>query len=247
VATRLKPFFTFFGGKHKLAPRYPAPTRRLLIEPFASSAGYATFHHTLDVRLYNLDPIICGVWDYLINCSSREVRRLPVKFDHVDELNAPQEAKWLIGFWLNRASTGPRLSPSAWMRTELHPTCFWGAVVKERIAHQCQFIRHWTIKNIPYSRVPCKRATWFIDPPYDHASGRLYRHKVMNHDRLGTWCRSLPGQLIVCEREGADWLPFSPFQIARALEGSRGKSVSKEMMWTRDNQLHISVRVTHGA
>lgn len=38
---KLKPFFTYFGGKYRIAPRYPKPQYNTIIEPFAGSAGYS--------------------------------------------------------------------------------------------------------------------------------------------------------------------------------------------------------------
>lgn len=35
----LRPFWRYYGGKFRAAPRYPKPTRSKLIEPFARSAG----------------------------------------------------------------------------------------------------------------------------------------------------------------------------------------------------------------
>jgi hypothetical protein len=40
----VRPFFSFFGSKWRVAPHYPAPERDLIIEPFAGSAGYSLRH-----------------------------------------------------------------------------------------------------------------------------------------------------------------------------------------------------------
>lgn len=49
------------------------------------------------------------------------------------------------------------------------------------------------------------------------------------------WCQSRRGQTLVCENDGATWLPFQPFHDALATPGSRrpGK-VSKEVIWTNE-------------
>ena len=31
----MKPFFTYFGGKYRVAPKYPSPLHETLIEPIA--------------------------------------------------------------------------------------------------------------------------------------------------------------------------------------------------------------------
>ena len=54
-------------------------------------------------------------------------------------------------------------------------------------------------------------ASWFVDPPYQN-QGKHYHYGPENVDfaMLGNWCRTRLGQVIVCENEGADWLPFTP-------------------------------------
>lgn len=51
----------------------------------------------------------------------------------------------------------------------------------------------------------------------------------MDFDALATWCRSRTGQVIVCEQQGATWLPFTP--LADALN-SQGK-IKTEVIWSR--------------
>ena len=40
-AHALLPFWAYYGGKWRSAPRYPAPVHGRIIEPFAGAAGYA--------------------------------------------------------------------------------------------------------------------------------------------------------------------------------------------------------------
>lgn len=62
-----------------------------------------------------------------------------------------------------------------------------------------------------YADAPDIEATWFIDPPYQRvAKGYTYGASDIDFDVLAEWCRSRRGQVIVCEQEGADWLPFRP-------------------------------------
>ena len=219
-----------------MANYYPPPTHSTIIEPFAGSAGYALRYPDRNVRLYDADPIICAVWDYLIHVRPEEIRCLPLFFSHIDELNVCQEAKWLIGFWLNKGTTQPSKSPSKWMRDyqARQPGCtYWSAAVVERIASQVPHIRHWTIAQSPYANIPNQTATWFVDPPYEKA-GRAYRFHDIDYANLASWCRSRSGQTIVCENAGADWLPFKPFRVIKGLEGRRGGKRSVEVIWTND-------------
>jgi len=230
----MRPFFSFFGSKFRVAPHYPQPTHNTVIEPFAGAAGYSLRYPELQVKLYDVDPIICAIWDYLVNASSEEIRSLPLQFDHVDDIKVPQEAKWLIGFWLNKGTVHPSKTPSKWMRDyqARQPGCtYWSAAVVERIAAQVGCIRHWTISEAPYSSIANERATWFVDPPYEVA-GRAYRFPDIDYHHLGDWCKSRSGQTMVCENAGADWLPFRPFRTVKGLEGKRGGKKSVEIVWT---------------
>ena len=68
------------------------------MEPFAGSAAYACRYADRRVILCDADPVICAIWEYLINVSASEVLALPLRFEHIDELtNVPQAARWLIG------------------------------------------------------------------------------------------------------------------------------------------------------
>lgn len=235
---RLRPFFSFFGGKRRSAPRYPHPRFGKIKEPFAGSAGYSTLHASADVFLTDEDPIIVGVWAYLIRTSSEEIRRIPLLAhdQSVEDLGSvPQEARHLVGFWLNKGTAAPCRQPGAWMRAGSHTNSFWGEVIRERIAYQVNYIRHWQVKCSTYVGVPNERATWFVDPPYQKA-GEHYRFssKRINYEHLSAWCREREGAVIVCENEGADWLPFRIHAVAKATHGAARAGVSKEVVWTRD-------------
>ena len=52
----LKIFFSYFGGKWRAAPHYPAPTEPHIIEPFAGAAGYAMRYPERKVTLIDADP-----------------------------------------------------------------------------------------------------------------------------------------------------------------------------------------------
>lgn len=229
----LRPFFSFYGAKWRAAKYYPAPVHERLIEPFAGSAGYATRFPERQVLLNDLDPYICGVWDFLIHASEGDINHLPTVVEHIDEVNASQEAKWLIGFWLNNGATAPCKTLSAWGKEYTSDCNFWGAGIKQRLITQVPFIRHWKVSNVSYDSLENDLATWFVDPPYTQA-GKHYRMKFDNPDMfddLAGWCKKREGQVIVCEADGADWLPFQPFKNVKSNPSSRGKRISKEVVW----------------
>ena len=231
-AVKLWPFFCLYGGKWRAAPHYDQPIHDTIIEPFAGSAGYSMRYPARHVRLYDADPLIVGLWQYLIAVSSDEILALPTEVEHVDDLAVCEEARWLIGFWLNKGMTSPCKTPSKWMRDGWRPNSQWGPVIRQRIATQVDAIRHWTIEERSYEDVPMETATWFVDPPYNNAAGRRYRHHDIDFRHLGAWCRELPGQAIVCEQTGALWLPFCPFKEIKSTEGSKRTNRSAEVVWT---------------
>src|SRR5215467_11108398 len=108
---QLRPFFGYFGGKWRDALKhYPAPAHDTVVEPFAGSAGYSIRYAHSKIVLCELDPILSEVWRYLLRVKPREVMRLPdiPLGGTLNDLNIGQEAKWLIGFWLNRGTESPR-------------------------------------------------------------------------------------------------------------------------------------------
>ncbi len=227
----MKLFFTYYGGKYRIAPRYPKPKHDTIIEPFAGSAGYSIRYPHKKIKLLDINPRIIGTWQYLIKVKEREILALPEVFEDVRELNICQEAKWLAGFWCNKGSAEPRNKPSTWMKSGVHPNSQWGAAIKHRIASQLKDIRHWEASLGSFQDIKNEKATWFIDPPYSAVAGRHYTYNEIDYENLAEWSRNRKGQKIVCEMQGANWLPFETFHTAKALEGPRGGKKIKEVVW----------------
>ena len=233
----LRPFWTYYGGKWRVAKRYPAPEYPRVIEPFAGAAGYSLRYAHLNVTLVDADEKIAGMWAYLIRVRPEEVLALPdvPEGGTVDDVVWPcPEARWLAGFWLTRGSARPKRSASAWMRDPRYSAWSWGDKARERVASQVGAIRHWRVVHGDYTAAPDVPATWFVDPPYQRA-GTRYRHgsRAIDFAALASWCRSRPGQVMVCEQQGADWLPFEPVFVAKANESVNGGKRSAEALWTR--------------
>lgn len=227
---RLRPFFSYYGSKHRIAPRYPVPEYPLIVEPFAGSAAYATLHFQRKVHLYEVSPQVAGVWRYLIGATGAEIRRLPLlpAGACVDDLSvACEEARFLVGFWLNKGVAHACKSAAAWMRSGNFPDQFWGERIRERIASQVEHIRHWRVFEASYLTAPDVAATYFVDPPYRGSRGRRYPYRRVNYLQLSRWCRGRQGQVIACEGAGASWLPFQPHVSTRGLIG-----YSQEVLWT---------------
>lgn len=223
----MRPFFPYFGSKWRMARHYPAPSGDTVVEPFAGGAGYACFHDVPRAILVDKDPVIAGVWSYLIAVSPAEIMALPdlpAVGDCVDDHAIPQEAKWLIGFWLNRGSASPKKSRTAYSARSDRSQLNWGPGAKQRIASQIPLISGWQIVHGGYEDCTDVEATWFIDPPYGD-KGRYYRVPFNGFIELGNWCRRRRGLVIACEGPDATWLPFRPLGSFKSTRGRADESV----------------------
>lgn len=237
----LKMFFSYYGSKagHR-AKKYPTPIYDVLIEPFAGAANYSVLHHKCKVWLVDKNPMIAGIWQYLIAAKESEILGLPT-FDREDQTIAelgdmPQEARWLIGFWCDMGVAAPKNRPQNWhraaMRGELSLAMFWSDAAKERIASQLKHIRHWRAFCASYDQINNARATWFVDPPY-MTGGQEYKHgkSGIDYQHLAQWCKERKGQVVVCENPSADWLPFQEVFSSGASCHFTGRKISKEALW----------------
>jgi site-specific DNA-adenine methylase len=216
----VRPLFPYYGSKWNIARHYPRPVGDV-VEPFAGGAGYATFYDAPRAHLVDADPIIVGVWSYLLRVKPAEIEALPLLpevGDNVDNYNLPQEAKWLIGFWLNRGSAQPKKSRTAYSARTDKAQLNWGQRAKDRIISQLELISGWTVRQGDFTSAPNIAGTWFIDPPYGD-KGKFYRVPFSDFARLAPWCHDRRGQLIVCEGPGADWLPFQPLGNFKSSKG----------------------------
>lgn len=233
-AEGLRTFWSYFGAKWRAAPLYPYPAHGTIIEPFAGAAGYSLRYFNRNVILIERYHKVAEIWRYLIGASGAEIRSIPI-VDHVDDLPAwlPNGARWLVGFRITSAATSPRKTATA--------RSTWTEETRDRIAFQVDYIRHWQIIEGSWSAAPYVEATWFVDPPYQ-VEGKHYIHKASDLDfgRLAQGCCAMPGQVIVCENEGANWLPFVPFAELGSARSDLGK-VSKEVIWYKEDPIRSQV------
>ncbi len=236
----LKPFFCYFGGKWRIALKYPPPRHKTIIEPFAGAAGYSTRWWNRQVILCDLNEQVVGTWQYLIRSSASDILALPSKVDDVRDLKVCQEAKYLIGWWMQSGRNSIRFHKVPKARP--CPNSLWGSIIRDRIAKQITKIQHWKVTlgswQTVTERYRASNALWFVDPPYQHIIGGLsYTHNSsnINYEELSTWCRSRQDQVIVCESDAADWLPFRPFLNGVNGDTKGGVTVrTNEVIWTNE-------------
>lgn len=238
----MKTFFPYYGSKYNAVKKYQEPVHDTIIEPFAGSACYAVRHHdkVRKVILYDINPVVAGVWRYLIKATPKDIMDLPYKLEDVmnlNKLNISEEEKNLIGFWLVRGSSTPNMIPSKWMMTYVggeekkYTGSFWGEEVRKRIADQVPLIKEWEIYEESYKGCDNIEATYFVDPPYSTPPGKSYKCPLKPEDfkELGEWCESRKGQVIVCEQETANWLDFQVLGKLQSLNKRYDKS--SEVVW----------------
>lgn len=224
----LHPFFSYFGSKYRLAKYYPKPSGDEIVEPFAGSAGYSLLYPDKQVYLYDSYEPIVNLWKYLIGVSEEEILALPLgPFDkeHPVELEVSSiPARLLLGFWLTESQTNSSRYPLSKSRGGN-----WTERKRKMIASQLSSIRHWKVEKLSYNEIPDRKATWFVDPPYEQA-GKRYIHNKIDYPVLGEWCKNRTGQVMVCEQDDAKWLPFEHFKTDRDFRNASNKAY-KELVW----------------
>lgn len=236
------PLLSYYGGKYRAAPKYGPPKFDTVIEPFAGGAGYS-LRFGLDKRviLIEKEPRLAAMWAWLVRAPAAEILALPVlePEQDVQQLELRPEAKTFIGFSLNSGVAAPCrvLSSWSWKFNRGNATA-WGPERRARSARMVERLRAWEVVSGSYELSPDIEATWFVDPPYRGRAGSFYPcgSRELDYAALGAWCRSRRGQVIVCEAEGADWMPFRVFGAAQATPGKHRKGTSAEVVWLSEEQ-----------
>ena len=235
---------SYYGSKYRLARHYPAPRHPVIVEPFAGGAAYSLHYPEHEVHLYDLNEKVCGVWDYVIRATPQEILALPLlgPEDTVDSLpsHLPQEARWLIGWWMRYATYAPGNGFTTCGKAHLargHGTV-WTRLRRDKIAQTASRVKHWRVTNAGYESVANTPATWFVDPPYACKAGRSYPHHAVDFPALAEWCREREGQVMVCENSDSPaWLPFTSFrECVGATQKGKGRKRTMEVWWTNTGE-----------
>lgn len=230
---KIGPFWLYYGAKHAQGGAYPMPVQGIpIVEPFAGAAGYASRYGAgREVILCDLDPVIAGIWRWLIQASPEEIRAIPDVPDggNLRDIMPDGPARDLAGFWCSGGAFAPITRPTAWGRDSY-------ARLRERVAQEVHHIRRWTVLEGSYESLPDIEATWFVDPPYQGRAGAKYRRgsKEIDYASLGEWCRTRRGLTIVCDAVGADWLDWRASRPLTYAAHPNRKPPPEDVIWCSD-------------
>ena len=195
--------FSYYGSKSKVVDLYPSPKFGKIIEPFAGSARYSLKYFDRDVLLVDKYDVIVKVWHYLQQASEADIMGLPEpKYkESIEHLNLSEGERLLMGFMVAGGIAHPQKIVQQFSDIPAN---------KKAIAKQLFKIRHWVIRCGSYDEIENETACYFIDPPYQVGGQHQYKfnNRQIDYQKLGEWCKSRNGQVIVCENTKADWLPF---------------------------------------
>ena len=213
---KLRHLISYYGGKSKVAHLYPKPRFSTIVEPFAGGASYSLRYYERDIHLNDIDSRTVNLWRFLLSPDAREwiERYVPVTVhtgQNILEIFPPgcSAPPGLIELVRSEASQGTFGANADQKQVTAFGARAWNRNFRARLDYWIPKIAHWTLTKGGYTQLANRRATWFIDPPYNNAAGRQYRHHAVNYLYLAQWCRARDGEVIVCEHRDAMWLPFS--------------------------------------
>lgn len=222
--------FSYYGGKGHTCSRYPAARYPLVIEPFAGAGWYSIYQvrkkRVRRVILVDLYDQVIQAWKSLLQTSEAEILAWTIVPPKEKIPLGPHQA--LMGFCFNQGSERPRHTAGSFGHTAQEWVRKKQTILRDRAAAR------WEIIHGPYTCLNSQiEATWFVDPPYQSQS--RYVKNDIDYNKLAQWCQTLRGQVIVCERAGAEWLPFSPmFAHPGQRRGTRRGLVQQEVLWESD-------------
>jgi site-specific DNA-adenine methylase len=214
--------FYYYGRKKQIAKHYPEPNCATIIEPFAGAAAYSLYGENWHRRviLVEKDPRVAGLWQWLIEkATESDIKKLPVlkTGDYSTEFLHIIHAATKMAFKFKRIKVTPVLERN------------W-EISKRVFEENLYKIKYWKIICGDYSEAPDIEATWFIDPPYkgDSGMGYGYGSNLINYEKLAIWTKKRKGEVIFCEGEKGDYLPFKPLV---SLKGVAGKTSLEKIFY----------------
>jgi hypothetical protein len=239
-ATKFKSIYSYYGGKSRIAHLYPEPIHDEIIEPFCGAASYSALHFWKRVTLYDADPVTASIWRFLLSpdaltlCRELIPREVETgqKVSDILPLYAPEGLLRLLQAEANAGTQGAR---GVHNQITKFGSRGWHRILP-KMEYWLPRIKHWRFFEGDYRSIPNLESTWFIDPPYNNPAGQRYRTQISNYSDLANWCRSRLGQVIVCENDNAEWLPFEPLVERRGVHSSYQKSRAMEAIYVQEAQ-----------
>lgn len=209
--------FYYYGAKNMLAKHYPAPNYNLIIEPFAGSAAYSCYHllknENMKCIISDKDNDVAETWNFLLNCSENDILNY----------KTPEINDYAYDFLIKTCSVSNASSKCIKMKyTERIDKIF--QIQKRKILNLFKIRDRITFIHQDYKNIENYKGTWFIDPPYMilknnntvFQNGNGYSKKcnsdMLNFNELSHYCLERNGEIIVCEKFGANWLQFETFK-----------------------------------
>lgn len=222
--------FYYYGAKNLLSRYYPSPEFDVIVEPFAGSAAYSCYHLLRDASrcavLIEKDERVVRMWSFILGASEDDIVNYP----------KPKVGEYTDDFLIMTCAVSNAAS-------KCHRMKFTSRLARVFEIQQRRILRFFGIRDRirvihgDYSvGEDLGEATWFIDPPYQilRENGSVFQNgdgyakgcgaQDMDYESLAGFCESRSGQIIVCEKEGADWMRFQPF---RPNKTSRNKRYSE--------------------
>lgn len=211
--------FYYYGRKKQIAKCYPSSNYDTIIEPFAGAAAYAFYGNNWakNVRLIEKDPQVAAIWQWLIEAATpQEIMSLP-------ELKPGEKSSEFLH--IIHAATKMAFK---YKTIKVTPILARNWEISKRVMSKNLYkVKHWTIICGDYSAAPDIEATWFIDPPYKNQPGMGYKFSsaLINYEALAVWTQERRGEVIFCEGEYGDYLPFEPLLNLKGVAGKTSREV----------------------
>lgn len=214
--------FYYYGRKKQIAKHYPEPNYDCIIEPFAGSAAYSFFSDNWkkQIILIEKDKRVAEIWEWLINEAT------PCKIKNMPDLKAGEKSSEFLH--IIHAATKMAFK---YKTIKVTPVLARNWEISKRVmSENLQKIKHWKIVCGDYTEAPDIEATWFIDPPYmaDPGMGYEYSSAKIDYLQLAKWCMERQGEIICCEGEYGNYLPFTTLL---ELKGVAGKSSREKIFY----------------
>ena len=211
--------FYYYGRKKQIARHYPPPAYQTIVEPFAGAASYALHQDNWkrEVILIERDRRVAEIWRWLIEEATPEsILALPnlqvgeksSEFLHIIHAATKQAFKY------KTIKVTPVLERN------------W-EISRRTMAASVHKVKHWKLIEGDFTLAPEIEATWFIDPPYKSNPGDGYNHgsSALDYHAVSQWTLARKGQVIACEGEFGDYLPFRPLLQLPGVAGKRSQEV----------------------